>query len=114
MKLDNKSKEIVITRINEFDKKFKDQFKSERDKKKGKEGKAMNQFNRLEIITKDDGSILLVGELYLHVIYKDKDGNVIGEKKIFGDMVAIKKESYFGPIEFLKNRYGDTIAAYHH
>lgn len=88
-KIDQKSKELVVKKVNEFDKKFKDQFRSKRQVKKGKDAKVKNSFHMIDVLKKEDGGVVMIGELYIYRKYTDRDGNTIGETFIFGDLVSI-------------------------
>ena len=88
-KIDNLTKEIIVTKLNKFDEDFKKQFLSNRKLKKGKDGKIYNIFDNIEIITKDDGGIILIGEMAQHTYYYDHNGNYRGEVVMYNDMIAL-------------------------
>jgi len=87
LKIDRKSKEIVEKKVNEFDKSFKDQFLSEKQAAKGKEGEAPAAFGKMNLYTKDDGGIIGVGEIYMY--FYSQSGNSAGETHLFLDLVCI-------------------------
>lgn len=89
MKINNQSKEIELTKINLFDKKFKDQFASDKQLAKGKEVKMHNVFRSIDILTKKDGGVVLCGEIYEHFVFRNRNGAVVGERFRFGDMVIL-------------------------
>lgn len=70
MKIDNFSKEVVINKVNIFEKSFKEEFLSLRENKKKKEGEIPNLFNHVRLLNKEDGGIVLIGEKYTHTIYQ--------------------------------------------
>lgn len=88
-KVDQKSKEMTVKKVSEFDKKFKDQFRTKRQKKKGKDAKVRNEFHMIDILTKSDGGVVMTGELYRYYRYTNRDGNTIGERFEYGDLVSI-------------------------
>ncbi|MCT4581272.1 MAG: hypothetical protein N4A35_07625 [Flavobacteriales bacterium] len=91
LRIDNKSKEIEVKKINEFDDKFVDQFKTKKQEKKGKEAEIMNRFHNVEILTKKDGGIVLLGELYYYYYVSSDQGT--SYKEYFGDIIVLDMSS---------------------
>ncbi|MDQ3191120.1 MAG: hypothetical protein M3Q58_05965 [Bacteroidota bacterium] len=91
MKINNQSKEIEFAKINIFDKKFKDQFKSDKQLEKGKDVKMYNVFRSVDILTKKDGGVVLCGEFYQHTEYYH-NGRFVGERFHYGDMVVLNMD----------------------
>ena len=87
LRIDNKSKEIEIKKVSEFGKDFKDQFKTKKQEKKGKDAEIMNMFHNVEILTKKDGGIVLIGELYYYYYGSSDQGTVY--KEYFGDIIVL-------------------------
>lgn len=83
MRIDNASKEVVVSKISEFDEKFKDEFLTTRQKAKGKEKEVNNVFKSIRIVDKNDGGIVLVGEQYYRYVYDN------GESELYGDLVVL-------------------------
>ncbi len=87
IKIDRKSKEIVITKVSEFDKTFKDQFLTKKDIKKGREAEVDNNFGAMKIYKKEDGSIICVGEVFEYFYIQTRSG--ASEGYYFGDLVTV-------------------------
>lgn len=87
MKIDNLSKEIVVSKISVFSDAFKQQFLTNRQKEKGKERAIKNVFKSIDIATKQDGGIVLSGELYSHTV------SDYGESWFFGDVIVLNLSS---------------------
>ncbi len=91
LKIDNLSKEVMVSKVTEFDKEFKDQFLTKRQAKKGKDkNNATNSFDsNMKILDKADGGIVLLGEQFYYQRYTDGNGNTTAERWHYGDIVAI-------------------------
>ena len=87
MKIDNLSKEIVVSKVGVFSKDFKQQFQSEKELRKGKEANVGNNFRSIEIYDKPDGGIVVIAESYIHIVTENNNG-VVGESWIYGDLVT--------------------------
>lgn len=89
LRIDNVSKEIVANKTSEFSKDFKKEFLSNRQKEKGKEKEIPNLFSSIKIQEKADGGIILAGEVYYYVQYRDRNGNTVGEYYLYGDIIVM-------------------------
>jgi hypothetical protein len=87
MKIDNKSKEIIINKVNTFETSFKEEFLSLKEIKKNKEGEIPNLFNSINILNKADGGIILIGEKFQHTIYQSN--YVVTHIFTFDDMIVL-------------------------
>jgi outer membrane protein assembly factor BamB len=93
LKIDGKSKELVVQKLNDFDQSFKDQFKTKRDIKKNRDGKIKYFFGPMTLYKKDDGGVVGVSEMFQHYIKRDRNGFPDAERYIFGDMIAVSMEN---------------------
>jgi len=89
LRIDHNSKEIVVNKISEFSDEVKNDFRTERQVRKEKPGKIENYFNSIQIIKKEDGGILQIGEMYRHVIHKDRNGKIVGETEYYMDLLVV-------------------------
>jgi hypothetical protein len=87
MKIENKSKEIVINKVNTFEKSFKEEFLSLKDIKRKKEAKIPDLFNSIQLLHKNDGGIILIGEKYQHLIFQSN--YTITHSFLFGDLIVL-------------------------
>lgn len=91
LRVDNKSKEIVTLKLNEFSKEFKDQFLTKRDIKKGRDAKVKNQFGAMHLYKTDDGDVIGVGEVFEYTYYESRGS--VSESYHYGDLVAVSLSS---------------------
>ncbi len=90
IRIDNESKEQVVAKLSYFDNKFLDQFKTARQKKKGKSSNAKDNYNRnMSMLDLKNGGIVLTGESYSYYRYEDQNGAVRGETFNYGSIVSI-------------------------
>ena len=89
--IDKKSKEVKTKKINRFDDKFKEQFKTKKDVKKEKDAKVPNAFNSIEILSKSDGGVIVIGELYYYSHYTTDQG--VSHYELFGDLIVLNLDA---------------------
>ena len=87
LRVENKSKEIAVLKLNEFTTEFKDQFLTKKDIKKGRDAKVGNHFGPLSLYKADDGTVVGVGEVFEYYYYANRNG--VSEGYHFGDLVAV-------------------------
>lgn len=66
--MDHESKEIKHNKVHTFPDEFLDQFKTERQLKKQKDVIVNSDFNRLRVINREDGGVIVVGEMYDYIV----------------------------------------------
>ena len=109
LKVDGSSKEIVVTKINEFDQEFKNQFRNSRQEKKDKVIDVKKLFNDITIHNTLDDGIVLIGETHLEH-HTDKSG-----RSLYLDL-AVFKFSSSGNLEWAhrvpkKQKYSYNVTA---
>ncbi len=83
------SKEQIVGKTSAFQDDFLNQFKSERDLKKGKSANLSNKYNtNFDMHEMEDGSVVMAGEAYAYYIRTDGNGNTAGETFVYGDIVT--------------------------
>lgn len=87
LKIDFLTKEMAVQKLSEFEDEFLEQFKTKRQKKKGREAVVHDQFNNIEILFKEDGGIAVVAETYQY--YYVTYDNGFAERAVYGPLLAI-------------------------
>lgn len=98
-KIENFSKEIVLSKISEFDQEFKNELRSKRQAKKNRDVVLPNAFHNVKIIDKADGGIVFTGEQYEHYFWATENGH--GERITYGNIIALNISSE-GDLEWAK------------
>ncbi|WMJ71942.1 hypothetical protein RCC89_01960 [Cytophagaceae bacterium ABcell3] len=87
--MDRESKELHTAKFNPFSEELFEQFRTNKDVKKGKKGDMGKSYAGERVINKDDGSVLMIVEQYSAMNYTDRHGNVNGRYVEFGDLVIM-------------------------
>lgn len=91
MRVNGFSKETEVAQLNMFSEEFIDQFKSERDLKKGRDAEMNNDYGSMRFFFKDDGGVVFVAEKqYIVSTYTQHQAmyTKTGEKHYFEDLVT--------------------------
>ncbi len=87
MEIDGISKETRLVKLSRFKTEFIDQFRTERDIKKGRAAEINEIPTRARTIYKKDGGLILVTENYSSIRYFDDKGKLDGEDFYYSDLL---------------------------
>lgn len=107
LKLDYLSKEIIHAKVSKFSKKFLENLKSKRQKrkeKKGKDIKLKNVFNLMDLTPQEDGALAVVAESYSYVYISNEQN--YSESISYGDVAVlnITKDGDLGWAKYLPKK----------
>ena len=87
MKINGFTKETEVAKLSKFDKEFLDQFRSEKDVRKGRDAEMNNTFDSFEFFFKEDGGLVFVMEDRM-IIRRYSNGRLVGESYLYNDLVS--------------------------
>lgn len=89
VRLDNESKEQKAGRVSYFESKFLDEFKSDRQRRKGKAARMDDDYGtNLQVLDTDDGGVVMVGESFNYFYMSNNNGAVYAEYYTYGEIVT--------------------------